>query len=152
MDYSDLVVFFIRICIYKTFAIGKHYNTYRVKIAAGQGARGLVWTLLVFGVLAQITTSEFEDKYVDREDLAYYASTSYTVYLQYNYFFLKRFVPTLSPNTKADKSFYQCGFTLIIILCRYIAHNPCPIKHSCRLCYKPVKNNQRPIQCEDCFF
>ena len=40
----------------------------------------------------------------------------------------------------------------IIILCDDIAQNPGSIKHPCGLCHRSIWNNQRAIQCEDCFF
>ena len=131
-------------------------------MAAGLG--GLVWTLLVFGVLARLASRElkFIDKYIDPEDLGYYTSTHYTFQQQYSDYVLKNFCPDPVAKHKhkmADKkcaikvsNFYQCGFTVIIILYGDIAQNPGPIKHPCGLCHKPVRNNQRAIQCEDCFF
>ena len=77
-------------------------------------------------------------------------------------YILKNFCPEPVAKYKhkmADKkcaitvsNFYQCGFTVIIILCGDIAQNPGPIKHPCGLCHISIRNNQRAIQCEDCFF
>ena len=128
-------------------------------MAAGQG--GLVWTLLVFGVLARFTAREltFVDKYVDPEDLGYYTSTNYTFQMHNSDYVLRYFCPYPVTNHKhkmADKicaitvsNFNQCGFTVIIILCGDIAQNPGPFKNPCGLCHRSVRNNQRVIQCED---
>ena len=127
-------------------------------MAAGQG--GLVWTLLVFSVFTRFTARElkFIDKYVYPEDLGYYTSTNYTLQMHHSDYVLKNFCPDLVAKHKhkmADKkcaikvsNFYQCGFTVIIILCGDIAQNPDPIKHPSELCHRSVRNNQ----CEDCFF
>ena len=39
----------------------------------------------------------------------------------------------------------------ILLLCGDIRTNPGPLKHPCGLCSKPVKRNQKGIECEDCF-
>lgn len=69
-------------------------------MAAGQG--GLVWTLLVFGVLARFTAREltFVDKYVDPEDLGYYTSTNYTLQMHNSDYVLRYFCPYPVTNHK----------------------------------------------------
>jgi hypothetical protein len=44
------------------------------------------------------------------------------------------------------------GATLLILISGDIAENPGPIKFPCGSCAKPVKKNQKGIQCEDCLF
>ena len=44
------------------------------------------------------------------------------------------------------------GVILLILISGDIAENPDPIKFLCGSCAKPVKKNQKGIQCEDCLF
>ena len=51
------------------------------------------------------------------------------------------------------KRYGSCELLLssILLLCGDIQTNPGPPKHPCGLCSKPVKRNQKGIECEDCF-
>ena len=87
--------------------------------------------------------------------MGYYTSTHYTFQLQYSDYVLKNFCPgpvAKHKHNMADKKcaikvsiFYQCGFTVIIILCSDIAQHPGPIKHPCGKVYIPIPRSCRNI-------
>jgi hypothetical protein len=54
--------------------------------------------------------------------------------------------------TRNSKNNILHGVTLLILISGDIAENPGPIKFPCGSCAKPVKKNQKGIQCEDCLF
>ena len=39
----------------------------------------------------------------------------------------------------------------LLLLCGDVLENPGPVKNLCGLCDKPVKRNQKAIECEECF-
>ena len=49
-----------------------------------------------------------------------------------------------------DKYHLKSSFIILLLLSGDIASNPGPVKFPCGICNKPVRKNQRGIQCEDC--
>ena len=43
-------------------------------------------------------------------------------------------------------------FILLVLISGDVAENPGPVKNPCGKCERPVRSNQRGIQCEDCMF
>jgi hypothetical protein len=50
---------------------------------------------------------------------------------------------------KDQKMYY---FILLLLISGDVAENPGPVKNPCGKCERPVRSNQRVIQCEDCMF
>ena len=98
-------------------------------------------------------------------DLGYYASYD-LIYLQKCDFTLKTLFPVQNKEndamanhgrrhqitTRNSKNNILHGVTLLVFISGDIAENLGPIKCPCRSCAKPVKKNQKDIQCEDCLF
>ena len=59
---------------------------------------------------------------------------------------------THSITIRNSKNSILNGVKLLILISGDIAENPDPIKVLCGSCAKPVKKNQKGIQCEDCLF
>jgi hypothetical protein len=59
---------------------------------------------------------------------------------------------THSITIRNSKNSILNGVKLLILISGDIAENPGPIKFPCGSCAKPVKKNQKGMQCEDCIF
>ena len=53
-------------------------------------------------------------------------------------------------NNKRQNTSLHEGFTIILLIGGDIAQNPGPVKYPCGQCTKPVRKNQRGIECDDC--
>ena len=53
---------------------------------------------------------------------------------------------------KAIKDPKMYCFILLVLISGDVAENPGPVKNPCGKCERPVRSNQRGIQCEDCMF
>jgi len=135
-------------------------------MAAGQ--EGLMWALIIITISLRFRPKrieniiEFNHK---ASDLGYY--TSFDIrYIQKCDFTIKTLFPVQNKEndimagrrqrhqiaTRNSNNNILIGATLLILISGDIAENPGPIKFPCGSCAKPVKKNQKGIQCEDCLF
>jgi len=96
------------------------------------------------------------------ENLGYYSCTSITNVGKYN-FAIEKLFPTVRANStnqyarptttiiqRKVENPSQYFLILTILLSGDIHYNPGPVKHPCTDCNKPVKSNQKAIQCDFC--
>ncbi|CAG2195891.1 unnamed protein product [Mytilus edulis] len=133
-------------------------------MAAGQD--GLTLALVLFGIFIRLTpTSDYKIgfKHELPENLGYYSCSNITNLGKYN-FAIEKLFPTVRVNSTTQygrptttttikrkvQNPSQYFLILSILLSGDIHHNPGPIKHPCTDCNKPVKCNQKAIQCDFC--
>ena len=135
-------------------------------MSGGQG--GLMWALIFITIALRFSPKRLEN-FIGfnhkASDLGYYASYDLN-YLQKCNFTLKTLFPVQNKENGAmadHRQRYQItirnsknnilhGVTLLILISGDIAENPSPNKFPCGSCAKPVKKNQKGIQCKDCLF
>ena len=135
-------------------------------MSGGQG--GLMWALIFITIALRFSPKRLEN-FIGfnhkASDLGYYASYDLN-YLQKCDFTLKTLFPVQNKEngamanhrqrhqitTRNSKNNILHGVTLLILISGDIAENPSPIKFPCGSCAKPVKKNQKGIQCKDCLF
>ena len=135
------------------------------KMAAGMDV--LKIALIVFGIiirLSQYNTPNCALLIVKPENLAFYACTTILDEGR-NDFAIEILFPTVinlkNENGRPVKSTHKQHITvnsatycltLFILLSGDIHYNPGPIKYPCTECIKPVRSNQKAIQCDFCNF
>ena len=120
--------------------------------------------LLIIGFLSRLTPSDIPETILRRErpeNLGYYASTVITNIGNNNYAIEKLFptnvntienghpMKTISVDRRVKNQTNAILF-LYILLSGDVHQNPGPLKFPCINCRKPVKSNQRGIQCDFC--
>ena len=132
------------------------------------GVYGVYFALLVFGILTRLTPHEVPEtitRAVKPENIGYYACTRSTSADSKSYALDKLFnnnIPrvntshhgrqikstiTLQVKVRNKQEYFSI---LCILLCGDVQLNPGPVKCPCIICRKPVKSNQKGIQCDFC--
>jgi hypothetical protein len=131
-------------------------------MATGQG--GILSALLLFAILFRLGLLQepiYDAEYRRVNDLSLYAcNASHISKFDYVLSGLTESTSDAISNSKLKTKTYMKAikdpkmycFILLVLISGDVAENPGPVKNPCGKCERPVRSNQRGIQCEDCMF